>query len=348
MFKAAIWPKNIQDWLYFIIVLACLGALILSLVSWLRLCSESCSEVHNWRFLGLPFEYVGALFFGPLLLLLGFAKTNPRLMTLSGFCVAAAAGSELKFISLQKYQIGSWCPVCLSIATCVFIATNGFYSEIRYRLTERENERTTERIHRIVPLLYWVFLLAAVFCLRFDPLLAAENTIKQGVSFGLKDSSMEVYVFTDWACPACRQLEPELEKTLADALSKTRVTFVDDALHTATLNYSPYNVSFMIKNKPEYFKLRAALTALALSTPTPTDAQVAELAQKEGVKYQQLNFADITLSQKYFKQLAKQFGVVKTPTVVIVNMTAKKGKKLSGLQEISASNLNKAIDSLEK
>jgi len=334
--------------------LATVAGLILSAVSWLRVCTEACSEVHNWQLWGLPFETAGALFFIPLLILLGMAWHNKWIMTLCGFLFAAAAGAELKFVLVQKYQIGAWCPVCLTIASCIFIAAGAFV--IRYILEWKENMTQGSKPDFIksitkgftgLSMFLLGFLIAAVGTTHFDPLAAAENTIRDSVAFGQKDSPIEVYIFTDWACPACREVEKDLEKFAPQIMAKARLTFVDHAVHTETLNYSPYNVSFMIKDKPQYFKLREALTHWALTHPTPTDEQVEKIAKEQGIKYEQLNFADIALSQKYFKQLATQFSVKQTPTVVIINTKTKKGKKLIGVDEITESNVMKAIDSLK-
>lgn len=348
-------PTKARSWLYGIILLATIVGLILSAVSWLQVCTEACSEVHNWRLLGLPFETMGALFFIPVLILLWMARHNKWLMTLCGFLYAAAAGAELKFVLIQKYQIGAWCPVCLAIAGCIFVAAAAFI--IRYLLEWKDNmtqgfqgnymQSITKGFTGISMFLFG-FLMAAVGTTHFDPLAAAENTIRDSVAFGQKESPIEVYIFTDWACPACREVEKDIEKISPQIMSKARVTFVDHAVHTETLNYSPYNVSFMIKNKDKYFRLREALTHWALTHPTPTDEQVEKIAKDLGVKYEQLNFADIALSQKYFKQLATQFGVKQTPTLVIINTQTKKGKKLIGVAEITESNVMKAIESLKE
>jgi hypothetical protein len=44
-----------------------LAALVLSIISWLEICSIECTEVHFYRYFGMKFEYMGLLFFVPLL-----------------------------------------------------------------------------------------------------------------------------------------------------------------------------------------------------------------------------------------------------------------------------------------
>lgn len=343
-----------RKWLFRISFLALSLGCVLSIVSWLRLCSGVCSESHNWRIFGLPFELFGMIFFVALMGMLILSIKYNALTFYIGVMIAGALGTEYKLIQIQKYEIGNWCPVCLSIAACIAIAalcfTIKYLSEISYAVKQRDKGELMNNMWKGisgVSVFILGILLAVIGVSRFDPLEAAESTIKESLVFGDKESPIEIYLFTDWACPACRQLEPELEKMFPEITKHARFTFVDHAIHTETLNYSPYNVSFMIKNKPQYLKLREALTKLSTETSAPTDEQIEKLAKKEDTKYQQLHFSDIALSQKYFKQLAKQFSIAKTPTMVIVNKETKKGKKLIG-GEITESNIKKAIETLAK
>lgn len=344
-----------ENLLFGITAFGLLAGLILSVVSWLRLCSGACAESHNWHFFGWPFETLGLLFFIPANLLFWVAKfrlsCRALLSTGVGLMVFGAVGAEIHFILVQKYEIGAWCPVCLSIAASVLVAAIGF--SIKYLSEFGHNTRgdlmtTLWKGYAALSVCALGFLLSLIGVAKMDPLAAVEATIKESLVFGEKESQIEVYIFTDWACPACRALEPSLVTLAPAIMQKARLTFVDLAIHTQTLNYSPYNVSFMIHNKPEYFKLRDALTELSLKTGTPKDAQIEKIAESQHTQYEQLNFSDIALSQKYFKQLSKQFGVNQTPTAIVLNRQTKKGKKLIGVDEISEANVMKAIQSLSK
>lgn len=55
--------SKLRKWLFAITAFSLLAGLILSIVSWLRLCSGACAESHNWRFFGGTFENLGLLFF---------------------------------------------------------------------------------------------------------------------------------------------------------------------------------------------------------------------------------------------------------------------------------------------
>ncbi len=348
-------PRRLADWLYLVSLLAILCGAILSLVSYLQICVEECAESHNWLLFGFPFEYTGLFFFIPLLFIHILSKKYPPLSFVAGLMIASGIGAEIKFILVQKFQIGVWCPLCLSIAACIFVA--GVCYAIHYLIEMNtlikqgprgELMKTIWKGITGISIFVLGFLIATIGISKFDQIAAQETTIKESLFFGDKTSPIEVYLFTDWACPACRQLEPEIEKMAPEVMKQAKLTFVDHAIHTETLNYSPYNVSFMIKNKPDYFKLRGELTKMSVATEAPTDQEIEKIAKKVGTTYQQLNFSDIAISQKYFKQLAKQFSITKTPVMVVVNIKTKKGKKLTGIAEITESNVLKAIASLKK
>lgn len=194
------------------------------------------------------------------------------------------------------------------------------------------------------------FLLGLIVALlgvtKFDPLVAAENEIKDQIAFGDRNSPIEIYIFTDWQCPACRQIEPLMERLTPKLESKAQVVFVDYAIHPESLNFTPYNLSFMINNKDQYFKLRHALEELAERNSDPTEEEVMEVIKPIGAQYKQLNYSDIALGMKYFKRLGTQFGINGTPVVVVVNNTDKRGKKLKGAKEITETNIMQAISSL--
>lgn len=334
--------------------LAILAGLILTIVSALHLCSESCAPTQNYRILGLDFSTFGLVFFP---LLLGshlLSKNSPLLSYITGAMVASALGAEIQMIVIQKREIGQWCPVCLSIAFTLLIVAGcysvGFLRNLKQSIDNLQKEKIMQNLTKgasSIALLFVGFFIAFFGISKVNPLDAIETSIKESIVFGNKESPVDIYIFTDWACPACRQLEPELEKSIPTFLKQARLTFVDFTVHPETLNFVPYNLSFMINNKNAYLKLRHALTALSVKTGTPTEDQIEKIAHDSGVKFKLLNFADVSLGNKYFKHLGTEFGINSTPTMVIVNRTAKKGKKLYGGSQITEENVLKAIETLK-
>ena len=338
---------------FWISAVALLIALGLSLASWMRLCSQACAEGHSYRLFGFTFEAVGLTLLSILTVIHFLSRKFPSLIYVAGWILCGALGAEVMFIYVQKYMIGSWCPMCLSIAAAILMATLPYlfryYKQFKLTLEHPEKGQIMFNIYRgLTGVEFFVvgFLLAFGGVGKENSLQAAENGIKEQIAFGNLSSPVHVYIFTDWACPACRSMEPKFETMIPKIMSKATVTFVDDPVHTETMNYTPYNISFMINNKKGYLALRRALTELSEETKEPTDHQVEALAAKLGHKYQQLNYADVALANKYFGSLVTNLKVEGTPTVVIVNKKTQKGKKLPGITQITEANILKAIESL--
>lgn len=324
--------------IFYIVGLGILAGFILTTISWLKLCQEACSDAHNYRIFGLPFEWIGWGFFS----LLAFFHFTGR-KALASFLIVAALGAEVFLILFQKYQLGTFCPVCLSIAGVIGIIALCYI--FIYKLETKGNFMLQAGLLTAL----FIFGMGGTFfgITKIDQLEAAEDAIKQKIVFGNPLSPVQVYVFTDWECPACRLVEPAIEAMSPKIMQEAGLTFVDTVVHPATLNYAPYDLSFMVYNKPQYFKIREALGKLALKTKKPTEEEVVQTISPLNVRYIELPYEDVTLAMRHFDELTTKFKVTATPTVAIVNATQKKGKKLAGAEEITEANLLKAIHSLK-
>lgn len=307
---------------------------ILTALSALHLCTGSCSEAHNYRLFGLPFEVTGASYFAALLFCHFTSRTS-----LTAFLLAAGLGAEGYFIYLQKQQIGSWCPLCISIAICLGIA--GIY----YFFVEKTMKKWTDNL-LICALMVLGFSVASVAVSKFDQLQAVEDSIKERIKMGNHASNVEVYVFTDWACPACRSVEPKLEAMIPQITQQATITFVDTVIHPETLNFAPYNIAFMAQNAQQYAKIRQALTELSAINKKPTDQDISQAVAPLGIHYRELPYEDVSLAMRYFDDMVDRFKVTGTPTIAIINPSTKKGKKLAGTSEISQENVLEAIKAL--
>lgn len=340
---------------YWMAAIALFTTCVLAFISSLQLCSQACAEGHNYRLCGLRFETVGLILFPISTILHLLTRKWPSLRLLTGWMICAMLGAEVVLIYIQKYKIGSWCPVCLSIAAALTVAASAYLycycKEFKYSLENPDRGPIMINVYKgLTGIGFFIigFLIVAGGIGKYTPLQAAENNIKEGITFGNKTSPIEVYVFTDWSCPACRSIEPVLEAAAPKIMKIARLTFVDDPVHPETLNFTPYNVSFMIHNKDRYFELRNALTALSEETKNPTDEQINTLTEKLGLRYQQLSYSDVALANKYYTHIIKHLGVEGTPTVVVVNKETQKGKKLPGTQKITEENIMKTIELLSK
>lgn len=349
------YQQHLKSFSYWLTSIALLAASILSLVSLLNLCSQACAEGHSYRIFGLTFEAVGLSILPMLTLIHLLSAFFPVLSPIVGCVLCSTLGAEVMFIYLQKYKIGSWCPICLSIAASLGLASLPFFvnyfKQFKSSLNYPERGQIMLHIYKgLSGIGFFVigFILAFSGVGKYSQLQAAENNIKEKICFGNQSSPIEVYIFTDWACPACKSLEPMLEKIFPKITAQAKVTFVDDPVHPETLNFTPYNVSFMINNRSHYLDLRHALLKISEDTKEPSEQQVQALAAKLGQKYTPLKYADIALANKYFTHLITTLNVEGTPTVVVVNKNTQKGKKLPGASKITEANITNAIKTLSK
>ena len=280
---------------------------------------------------------------------------KPYYSFITASMLSASIGAEMIFIHAQKVLIGRFCPLCLSIAACVAIASVcyllSYINNTKFYVNESFRSETMVNLNKGISTIFAMalgFTFAFIGLGKVDEMAAAENSIKNSIAFGDLKSDVDVYFFSDWQCPACRQVETKLDKIIPVISQKAKITFADFAIHQSTMNFTPYNLSFMIHDKSKYIELRDGLTKISEETDSPTEEQVVKMAAAIGVNYKQLNYADVETGLKYFKTLSDEFDLNSTPTVVIVNEKTKKGKKLYGVAEITAENISSAIDKLRQ
>lgn len=339
---------------FWLVLVALATGVLLSVLSALNICTQACSAGHKYRLYGWSFETMGLFFFFSVAMVHFFSIRYAICKVLVACMLAGAIGAEVMFIYAQKFIIGKWCPLCLGIAASIAVAFAASIGHIVYNntisLAKGQKGVFMKRSFYGSSLGVFVafgFFFAQEGFSKFSQLQAAENSIKQEIAFGNAQGPIEVYVFTDWQCPACRKIEPTLSRISPEIMNKAKLIFADLVVHTASLNFVPYNVSFMIHNKPQYFKLRDGLTAISEEAEAPTEKQIQDLASKVGTKYIPVKYSDVTLATNFFNHVSQQFKVDATPTVVIVNSTNKKGKKLSGSAEITRQNILNAIEALK-
>lgn len=345
--------RHLNATLYIGISLAFCAGLVLSLLSWLEVCTQECSDAHHYQFFGLSFGMIGLVYFSSLISLHILSLKYPLLHLPAGFMVAGGLGAEIMLIVVQKFVIGKWCPICLSIAGMIALAAFCFIAMYLLELDSviRKNMRT-KIMQNIWKGISSITIFAIGFIITFfgigkeDKLQAAQAAIEQNLVFGNTKSPITVYIFTDWQCPACRQAEPAIEKMFSTLQDKAQVVFVDLAIHPESLNFIPFNLSFILRNKPQYIQLRHILTNISSQTDSPTEEQVHDEAAKIGIKFHQLSYSDIVLGMRYFRRLVQENNVKSTPTVLITNSSKNLKQRLSGSDSITEENILKTIDSM--
>lgn len=345
--------KKIETINAWVIGLALMTGLILSILSWLEICIESCSATRQYRLFRLPFAEFGVAFFVTIISMHVLLRKYPKLGSLTGWMVASALGAEAMFVIVQKYQIGTWCPVCISIAGALVVA--GLALTIPYLkgfILAIKTENKGEIMHKIRTSLTSLSFFAIGFLVAFigisKPNLAqaAAEEMKERLAFGNTNSPIEVYFVTDWFCPACRKIEPQIEKLYPSIQSKVTFYFIDYPIHSKSMNFVPYNLSFLLHNKSQYFEARHLLTELTKKTEKPTDPDIVAAAKKTGIPYEDLSFLDVKAGMDYFDGIVKKYQLSSTPIVILTHTKTKKTITLDGLDEISSNKILKAIETL--
>jgi len=323
---------------------ALFAAWLLSISLALGICSDACKATYKWTLFGMKFSWFGVLFFLACLLL--FAYRRHRLLRAGLYvALAGACGAEIAFLYVQKMVIGKFCPVCVAVAALVYAASLSLAVGYFARFLKKPVRRHDMARH----LSKGGFLLAVVFVGCYIAVLGLGNPDQARASgdmtpvLGKADSQVEVYVFTDWFCPACKVAESEMEKAYPEIAKSSKIVFVDFVMHPESANFVPYNMSFVVREKEKYFGIRKALVALAKQTKEPSQEDVQKAVSPLGVIYKPLNFSDINAGMKYYSDLVGILRVDSTPTVVFLNRKTSRNKVLSGVRELTQQGMLSAL-----
>ncbi len=336
---------------WWIITLALLAGFILTIISTVGLCSTQCAENEKWYLFGQHFEIFGFAFFIAVIAVHLLTWKYPSLWKWTATLVFAGVGAELTFIWIQHAEIGAWCPICLSIAGTIFFTAAIFVSVMVDNLKSQPKGNFMKFYQteiRSLAALVLAFVATFMGASRVDAFQEISDNLKENISFGDKKTAIEGYLFSDWACPACRKIEPQIYDIQSAVTDEGKFYYIDHAIHPETLNFIPYNLSAMINHEPNYIQLRHMLTKLSTQTSSPNSEQVKALANTIGVDFKKLDYSTVAMGIRYFKELGKQFKVKGTPTLVLYNKDTKKVKLLTGADNITPEKITAAIQELKK
>jgi uncharacterized membrane protein len=328
----------------FVLALLTVG-LGLSVISATDLCNfGGCSETHQYRLLGLSFPAVGVTFFTLVGLLTALTNRFSSAELLSNLLLAGAGGAEINMILLQKNVIKAWCPVCLAIAALIYLLL--FSNLVRYFITRKENSNMKQK-NVYKPLLIICVALFS-FIVTFSGIAKPDAAASQlNLSLGNQQSKLEIYLFSDWLCPICVQVEGVIEPMYPALSHKAKIIFVDKIIHPEATNFVPYHLSFAAYEKDKYLQLRKALFAVGQKTKNPTHDDIMAAIAPQKIVYKQLSFLDVTQQMGNSVKLAEQFRVTSTPTMIIRNSKSGKIKVLVGSGEITSAMILKGIKDVE-
>lgn len=337
------------------ILLALMIGLALSVISGMELCIQYCAATHDYVLFGFPFAVMGALFFISLIIFHLLSLKYPSLTSLMSLMIASALGAELMFIFIQKYQIGHWCPLCLTIAVAVLVVAftlsydyfKNIFKTIQYKKRD-EIMSTLKQSTAYVVFMLIGLLMAFLGVSQVDASSAGISEIKQKIVFGNQNSAVDVYFATDWYCPSCRKIEPIIEKLMPKIKSQVAFYFIDYAIHKKSINYTPYNLAFMIHDKASYFKARDLLAQMASENEKPIDDEVTAAAKKAKIPFKELTFLDVKSGIDYFDEIKEKYKMNATPTLIIANTKTGHSMKLEGADEITQEAVLKGIEAIKK
>lgn len=338
-----------------IVGLALFAGFILSILSWLEICVQHCSANESYRLFGLPFADVGIIYFAALFLMHCFSKRFVLLEKIVKRMIAFSLGTEIIFIGIQYFQIGRWCPVCLGIAFTFAIAASAYgydyFKKLSFTIKTGNRGEVMRKIQsglRSIPFLLFGLLLAFIGVGKVDQAQAAEKDIQERITFGTKGKTIQIYFASDWFCPSCRKVEFVIEKLLPEIQSDVSFFFIDYPLHRKSLNYSPFNLAFMVNDPQNYFQARHMLFNLAQDKDAPTDEDIQKAAKEEGIGFKELSYSDVKAGMDFFDKIVKKYNMEYTPTLIIVNTKTDKFIKLEGTNEITETNILKSLEKIKK
>jgi hypothetical protein len=94
---------------------------IFSLIKELCL-ATACSDAASFTIFGFNMGWFGIAYFSALLMLLWLRKKIYWLDWALSAMVFAGVGSEFRLLWIQKYIIGGWCPLCVTICCALFMS----------------------------------------------------------------------------------------------------------------------------------------------------------------------------------------------------------------------------------
>lgn len=318
--------------------LVTIAGLSLSVISLLKICS-ACSETGQFSILGLDFGWFGITFFVVLAVALALRRRFHGAERAVTLLLLAAAGAELRFIWLQKYVIGEWCPICLGIAAIVLVGCISLGMEA---MAKKANKGAVmgNRLKRMITA---TAVIVAGFTTALLGVRQESAAAGLDVYLGNRQSSTIVYFVSDWFCPVCRKVEPSIAAMYPEIARKAKVGFVDFPIHKETLNFTPYHLQFLAFEKEKYLALRKALSELSLKTKNPSPEEVQAAVAPHGVKVRQLDYADILYGMQSDLSVYRGYGLKGTPSVVVTNSKSKKTKIFVGDREITREAITNAI-----
>ncbi len=84
--------------------------------------ATACSDTASFTLFGIGMGWFGIAYFSMVLLLLWLRRKVKVLNWALAALVFSGVGAEFRLLWIQKYIIGGWCPLCVTISCALFLA----------------------------------------------------------------------------------------------------------------------------------------------------------------------------------------------------------------------------------
>jgi thiol-disulfide isomerase/thioredoxin len=313
MSKPNLWigKKREKTILNIILALVNIGIIIFD-----QFCSGTCSYISGELF-GLDLRYFG-LAFMVLVIILSLIKNDLLLM----MALSVGMGVEVYLAGFQVW-FNTFCPYCLAFGGVLMLL---------FLLNIRKANIKEALLYALAGLV----LFALFFNGSVTPAFADEPLVP---TFG--KGKTQVRLYTDYFCPPCRELEPEIEPILIDLVKKNIITliFIDTPLSKDTPLYARYFLYIMNEKKTleKAFLARSVLIEAAirnLSEPLKLE----EVLKNNEIKFKPF---EVKPTLEILNSYIKGDRTRSTPTCVIVqdgktNQYTGKSNIISALERLKS------------
>ncbi len=293
-----------------------------------QICAKACAFIHG-DILGLDLNILGMLFYSILLVLSVLRlKMFPQGRPMKTLAAIASVGMGAEIILIRfQVQNGVYCPKCL---------ISGFFLIAMFLLIAPNLRKWL--------IILLVFLGAVFASFTFSGSVIPSYAAELGVPhFGNDRSQIEIIVYSDYLCPACRKADEEINADLRKLKDKARIRFVDVPMHSGSLDYAEVFLYAWFEsgnNLEAAIKVREVLFDAG---KTKTDQPgLLRVLKAKGIPFKADRERAREIFRSLYNPLMSQDKVNATPTMVVVNGNERKsyvgGKKISmALEEVLSS-----------
>jgi thiol-disulfide isomerase/thioredoxin len=277
-------------------------------------CHDSCAYLKGSIF-GMALDYIGFFYMGALIIAHLLKKELVFLSLLS-----AGIGGELYLLGFQFVK-GVYCYYCLAFGAILI-------------LLFLFNFERSKKVIITVSIMIGFIIFSLLFEGSVTPVYAEDTPM---TSFG--KGRIEVRIYTDYFCPPCRAVEPQLEPLIRSLMKKKKITlvFVDTPIHSHTPLYARYFLYALKENRDfnSALHVRSILFEAAKQDITENE-KLDDFLRQKGIKLKLFDTKPVFVTLSSY---LREDAINATPTCIIYA----NGKK----EKFTGPDIIKALKGLE-